>query len=281
MKRSVITLSILGLLFTLTLTTAGQLKSVKNTKGRPSRSSLVENQNLAGSTRVRQNSLMSTYNQAETLRSSAGRRNSLMSTFNQAETLSSNTTRRTGRTETTVDKNETITVHGRSSRVNSITFEGNDEPLWAKGAATQQLVQGNQIGTNVRPRRTGLYGDSNGDSNVDAADYVLRSSSQKNNVSGSRRSGLVGGDFNPDQADTVARSSTNSAGRQQALTTVGSPRPRQLSGDFNNDADADGADFLRSTAQKQRNKAAGPQSLTAITFGRGGRQNSLMGLLIP
>ena len=142
---------------------------------------------------------------------------------------------RTGRTET-VDKNETITVHGRSARANSLTFEGNDEPLWANKTSSQQLVQGNYIGTNVRPRRTGLFGDSNGDSDVDAADYALRSSSQKNNISSPRRSGITGGDLNTDGPDTVGRSSSN--------------------------------------------KVSSPQTLSAGTYGRG-RQNSLLGLLIP
>ncbi len=142
---------------------------------------------------------------------------------------------RTGRTET-VDKNETITVHGRSARANSLTFEGNDEPLWANKTSSQQLVQGNYIGTNVRPRRNGLSGDFNGDSDVDAADYALRSSGQQNNISAPRRSGISGGDFNTDGPDTVGRSSSN--------------------------------------------KVSSPQSLSAGTYGRG-RQNSLLGLLIP
>jgi hypothetical protein len=40
------------------------------------------------------------------------------------------------------------------------------------------------------PRRTGLSGDFNGDSDVDATDYALKGSSSKNDVPAGRRSGI-------------------------------------------------------------------------------------------
>ena len=152
----------------------------------------------------------------------------------------------------------TPTANGTfSRRANAVTFEGNDEPLWAKGgqstyrsgnavrtaqnvgpqingnvrpkgfanttfddqaARSSQLVQGNQIGTNVRPRRTGLFGDANGDSDVDATDYALKGSTSKNNVPAGRRSGISGGDFNTDGPTTIGRSSLSNAGGSRSLS---------------------------------------------------------------
>lgn len=117
----------------------------------------------------------------------------------------------------------TPTANGTFSR-GAITFEGNDEPLWAKArqnsstsanavgnarnvgpdihgnvrpkgfanttfddqaalsankGPTQQLVQGNQIGVNARPRRGSVTGDFDGDGAVDGADFLMKGSSQK------------------------------------------------------------------------------------------------------
>jgi hypothetical protein len=130
-------------------------------------------------------------------------------------------------------------------RASSVTFEGNDEPLWAKAqrrsgnvsnvgpqingnvrpkgfanttlddqaARSSQSVQGNQIGTDLRPRRTGLSGDFNGDGQVDGADYLMRTSAPAGG-----RSGITGGDFNTDGPTTVGRSSMNGAARPQSLS---------------------------------------------------------------
>jgi hypothetical protein len=142
-------------------------------------------------------------------------------------------------------------------RSNGVTFEGNDEPLWVTGrrnssgrpnavdtaqnvgpeihgnvrpkgfanttfddqaARSSQLVQGNQIGTDLRPRRTGLFGDANGDGQVGANDYALKGSSPKTAVPARRRSGISGGDFNTDGPTTVGRNSLSNAGRPQSLS---------------------------------------------------------------
>ena len=141
-------------------------------------------------------------------------------------------------------------------RTNAVTFEGNDEPLWVRNqrnssdpanavgtaqnvgpqingnvrtkgftnttfddqaARSSLLVQGNQIGTDICPRRIGLFGDSNGNGQVGANDYALKGSGPKTTIPAERRSGISGGDFNTEGPTTVGRSSLNNASRPQSF----------------------------------------------------------------
>ena len=91
-----------------------------------------------------------------------------------------------------------------SRRVNGITFEGNDEPLWARsrrnsgGSINSAASVGPQINGNIRPKGAGIMGDFDHDNPVSAnrnsnGGGSTRSLSAGTYGRGNRRNGILTG----------------------------------------------------------------------------------------